>query len=90
MLTVEQDFMNTVAEQCKKHKHHPEWTNIYNKTHIRWTTHNPEGLSGKDTLMARLCDEAAEKHGELPLEDGESSISGGGKVDAGDCCGPKK
>lgn len=82
--------MNTVAEHCRKHKHHPEWTNIYNKTHIRWTTHNPEGLSGKDTLMARLCDEAAREHGELPPKDGESNVGVSGTVVAEDCCGVKK
>ncbi|QIW94809.1 hypothetical protein AMS68_000327 [Peltaster fructicola] len=59
------DFMNYVAAECKKQKHHPEWTNIYNQTRIRWTTHNPEGLSAKDTLMARFCDEAGQQFGEI-------------------------
>ena len=57
--------MNHVAAECKTQKHHPEWSNVYNKTHIRWTTHNPEGLSNKDAHMARFCDEAGEKFGEL-------------------------
>ncbi|KAG9715978.1 hypothetical protein KCU75_g23617, partial [Aureobasidium melanogenum] len=39
------DFMNTVAAECKVRKHHPEWTNVFNKTHVRWTTHKPMGLS---------------------------------------------
>ncbi|EMC92823.1 hypothetical protein BAUCODRAFT_77486 [Baudoinia panamericana UAMH 10762] len=62
-------FMDEVAAECKKQRHHPEWRNVYNKTHIRWTTHRPNGLSLKDTLMARFCDEAAKRHGELPLHD---------------------
>lgn len=61
-------FMNTVAEECKKAKHHPEWSNVYNRTEIRWTTHNPEGLSSKDISMARFCDEAAQEAGELVEE----------------------
>jgi len=61
-----QTFMNSVAEQCKVTRHHPEWSNVYNKTSIRWTTHNPEGLSSKDIDMAKFCDQAADECGELP------------------------
>ena len=86
LLTCMQDFMNTVATECRNARHHPEWTNIYNKTHIRWTTHNPEGLSEKDTRMARFCDEAAERAGELPPDPNEAVVGGKG-VEAGDCCG---
>ena len=78
--------MNEVAAECKKAKHHPEWTNIYSKTHIRWTTHNPEGLSGKDTQMARFCDQAAEKAGELPPDPREETKVANGRMEAGDCC----
>ncbi|KAG9804515.1 hypothetical protein KCU77_g22725, partial [Aureobasidium melanogenum] len=63
------DFMNTVAAECKVQKHHPEWTNVFNKTHVRWTTHKPMGLSSKDVLMAKFCDEAGSRHGELPEVD---------------------
>ncbi|KAK3656825.1 hypothetical protein LTR56_002806 [Elasticomyces elasticus] len=58
------DFMNEVAAECKAQKHHPEWTNVFNRTTIKWTTHNPEGLSNKDTHMAAFCDAAAKRHGE--------------------------
>ena len=76
----QQDFMNAVAAECKKQKHHPEWTNVFNKTHIRWTTHNPEGLSRKDTEMARFCDEAGKQFGEAEPEDEVASCYGpGGK-----------
>ena len=80
--------MNTVAAECKKAKHHPEWTNVYNRTHIRWTTHSPEGLSGKDTRMARFCDGAAGEAGEVSSEP-EEGKNGGARVDGGDCCGQK-
>lgn len=69
--------MNVMAGHCKKQRHHPEWTNVFNRTHIRWTTHSPEGLSAKDTLMARLCDEAAAEHGEVKHNE-----------DVGSCHGP--
>lgn len=81
--------MNSVAAECKKAKHHPEWSNVYNKTHIRWTTHSPEGLSSKDLGMARFCDEAAREFGELEVQEGEGSLGGDGKIEAGDCCKPK-
>ena len=62
--------MNAVAAECKKQKHHPEWTNVFNKTHICWTTHSPEGLGAKDLAMARFCDLKAKEHGEAePGED---------------------
>ncbi|KAF1347870.1 transcriptional coactivator/pterin dehydratase [Delphinella strobiligena] len=59
------DFMNKVAAECKTTRHHPEWSNVYNKTHILWTTHKPQGLSSKDLQMARFCDGAAREYGEL-------------------------
>lgn len=78
--------MNQVAAECKTQRHHPEWRNVYNKTHIRWTTHNPEGLSSKDTNMAKFCDEAGEQFGELAPEPEEKKMDGSGMPEAGDCC----
>ncbi|KAF2209518.1 hypothetical protein CERZMDRAFT_91340 [Cercospora zeae-maydis SCOH1-5] len=83
-------FMNTVAEECKKQKHHPEWSNVYNKTHIRWTTHSPEGISSKDTSMADFCDQAAKEYNELDMPADECKLAADGKVAAGDCCTPSK
>ena len=74
--------MNQVAAECKKQRHHPEWSNIYNKTSIRWTTHNPEGLSNKDTNMARFCDEAGEQFGELAPEPAEEQAEDDGAMKA--------
>ncbi|KAG9546224.1 hypothetical protein KCU71_g16157, partial [Aureobasidium melanogenum] len=71
------DFMNTVAAECKVQKHHPEWTNVFNKTHVRWTTHKPMGLSSKDVLMAKFCDEAGSRHGELPEVDDDEECGCG-------------
>jgi len=66
------DFMNAVAQECKKQRHHPEWSNVYNMTFIRWTTHHPQGLSAKDILMARFCDGQAAIHKEIREEGGPS------------------
>lgn len=43
----------------------PDPAQIYNCTYIRWTTHRPEGLSLKDTTMAAICDELAQRFGEI-------------------------
>lgn len=81
--------MNHVAAESKKQKHHPEWTNIYNQTRIRWTTHNPEGLSAKDTLMARFCDDAARQFGEIQDRTTQKSTEGW-ESNARDCCSCKQ
>ncbi|KAI0103136.1 pterin 4 alpha carbinolamine dehydratase-domain-containing protein [Nemania sp. FL0031] len=90
------DFMTAVALQCKLKNHHPEWSNVYNTTYIRWTTHSPAGLSAKDVELAGLCDALARDVGEV-VDAGDAAQSSGLKqvadrvvVDAGDCCVPKK
>ncbi|PKS08951.1 hypothetical protein jhhlp_003564 [Lomentospora prolificans] len=92
------DFMTAVSLQCKLKNHHPEWSNVYNTTFIRWTTHNPKGLSDKDILLAAICDDLAQAFGEIPSEDEATSCSAPQPDDlvryvvssAGDCCTPKK
>lgn len=51
--------MSLVADECKVKKHHPRWTNVYNRVSIEWTTHDPKGLSIKDVEMAEFCDRKA-------------------------------
>lgn len=72
--------MSEIAMECNKpqHRHHPEWSNVYNFTRVRWTTHWPEGISGKDLEMARFCDEVARRWGEVE-EDGEEDVVEEGK-----------
>ncbi len=70
--------MNDIAAECKVQRHHPEWTNVFTRTHIKWTTHNPKGLSAKDTYMARFCDDVAARRGEV------SSTGHDGDAAAGD------
>lgn len=54
-----QKFMNDVAAEAKRLRHHPEWSNIYNTVFIRWSTHDIGGLSSQDLRLARICDELA-------------------------------
>ncbi|KAF1932733.1 transcriptional coactivator/pterin dehydratase [Didymella exigua CBS 183.55] len=56
-------FMDTIAQECKVQRHHPEWSNLYNKVTIEWTTHRPEGMSVKDADMAEFCDRMAAEIG---------------------------
>ncbi|KAI1431497.1 transcriptional coactivator/pterin dehydratase [Xylaria sp. CBS 124048] len=94
------DFMTAVSLQCKLKNHHPEWSNVYNTTYIRWTTHSPAGLSAKDTELARLCDSLARDFGEeIPDDDDDDDGNSCALrqaadrvvADAGtDCCTPKK
>ncbi|KAI0175919.1 transcriptional coactivator/pterin dehydratase [Hypoxylon sp. FL1284] len=90
------DFMTAVSLQCKLKNHHPEWSNVYNTTYIRWTTHNPKGLSAKDVELAAICDGIAKDFGEIVEEAGSGDGSSLKQVadrvvaDAGSCCSPKK
>ncbi|KAL3421606.1 pterin 4 alpha carbinolamine dehydratase [Phlyctema vagabunda] len=59
-----QRFINQIAEEAARHRHHPEWSNVYNKVTLRWTTHEPRGLTQQDIDLARLCD----KHSQGEVE----------------------
>ncbi|KAH8912786.1 hypothetical protein BR93DRAFT_922756 [Coniochaeta sp. PMI_546] len=85
--------MTAVSLQCKIQNHHPEWSNVFNTTFIRWTTHNPKGLSVKDVDLAATCDSLAKDFGEIE-EAAATSCELKGLADqvtssAGDCCIPK-
>ena len=45
-------FMARLAIHAEKADHHPEWSNVYNRLHIRLTTHDAGGLSQRDAAMA--------------------------------------
>jgi 4a-hydroxytetrahydrobiopterin dehydratase len=51
-------FMTQIAIAAEKRNHHPEWSNVYNRVCITWTTHDVLGLSTNDIAMAGLCDQA--------------------------------
>jgi 4a-hydroxytetrahydrobiopterin dehydratase len=56
-------FMAQVALAAEKHNHHPEWSNVYNRVSIVWTTHDVDGLSTNDLTLARWCDQVAARSG---------------------------
>jgi len=45
-------FMARVALLAEKANHHPEWSNVYNKVHVRLTTHDAGGVTDKDFKLA--------------------------------------
>jgi len=69
---------------------------VYNTTFVRWTTHDPKGLSAKDVDMAEVCDSVAKDFGEI-----EGAVDAGAACEmqslantaasaSGDCCAPRK
>jgi len=45
-------FMARVALLAEKANHHPEWSNVYNKVHVRLTTHDAGGVTDRDFKLA--------------------------------------
>lgn len=40
--------------RAEKLNHHPEWSNVYKKVDIKLTTHDVQGLSRKDVILAEF------------------------------------
>lgn len=49
-------FMTRVALLAEQHSHHPEWSNVYNRVSITFTTHDAGGLSSRDLDLAQRID----------------------------------
>jgi len=46
-------FMGFVAVLAEAHQHHPNWSNVYNKVHIKLTTHDAGNkVTDKDRALA--------------------------------------
>lgn len=49
-------FMTRVALLAERMNHHPEWFNVYNRVDITLSTHERQGLSRNDLVMALAID----------------------------------
>ena len=49
-------FVTMVALLSEKADHHPEWSNVWNRVGIRLTTHDADGVSARDTMLANSID----------------------------------
>ena len=48
-------FMSRVALAAERRNHHPEWSSVYNRVTIRWTTHSHGGITDLDIKLAGAC-----------------------------------
>lgn len=53
-------FMVRVALEAEKMDHHPDWSNSFNRVHIRLTSHDAGGLTDRDARLARAIDAIAD------------------------------
>ncbi len=50
-------LMTRIAFECEALNHHPDWTNVYNRLHIRLSTHDAGGVTRKDFELASLIEQ---------------------------------
>ena len=53
-------WMSRVAMMAEKLDHHPEWSNVYKTVEVTLTSHDVDGLSSRDTKLARKMDKLAD------------------------------
>ncbi|OLP60232.1 4a-hydroxytetrahydrobiopterin dehydratase [Xaviernesmea oryzae] len=51
-------FMTQSALVCARIDHHPDWSNSYNRVHVRLTTHSAKGLTALDLELAAAMNAA--------------------------------
>ncbi len=52
-------FMAQAALQIEKQNHHPEWCNAYRTVVVYLSTHEADGISERDFLLAETMDRIA-------------------------------
>ncbi|GGL56870.1 4a-hydroxytetrahydrobiopterin dehydratase [Wenxinia marina] len=53
-------FMTRAAIWAEKWKHHPEWSNVYNRVDVTLTTHDAGGLTELDVKLAKKMNQLAD------------------------------
>jgi 4a-hydroxytetrahydrobiopterin dehydratase len=48
--------MAQVAIHAQVMRHHPEWSNVYNKVKINLITHDEDGITELDTCLAEKAE----------------------------------
>ncbi len=59
-------FLTEVALLAERRNHHPEWSNVYQRVRVAWTTHEAGGLTPIDIEMARATERIGRQFGALP------------------------
>lgn len=52
-------FMTESALAAEKLNHHPEWSNVYSRVKVCLTTHDSQGVTDRDFLLAAAMQKAA-------------------------------
>ena len=52
-------FMTQAALWAEKLNHHPEWSNVYKTVNVTLTSHDANGLTERDIVLARKMDALA-------------------------------
>jgi 4a-hydroxytetrahydrobiopterin dehydratase len=56
-------FMAESALAAEKLNHHPEWSNVYSRVKVCLTTHDSQGVTERDFLLAAAMQKAATGRG---------------------------
>ena len=56
-------FLTRVAMHAEKVDHHPEFTNVWNRVDFRLTTHDADGVTGRDQELAAVIEKLASQSG---------------------------
>ncbi|MEM8685620.1 MAG: 4a-hydroxytetrahydrobiopterin dehydratase, partial [Pseudomonadota bacterium] len=57
-------FMTEIAIVADKIDHHPEWSNVYNRVAVTLTTHDADGLTERDQVLADAIAVALRRRGQ--------------------------
>lgn len=63
-------FLTRVALHAEKVDHHPEFTSVWNRVHMRLTSHDAGGVTERDIKLARAIDALLGEPGASDVEAG--------------------